>query len=53
VARTFSAADEEQLRQLHADDVCRNEIARQTGWSVGTVTVTEHDRCRICRTSVV
>ncbi|MET8114040.1 hypothetical protein [Streptomyces prasinus] len=38
MARTFSAEDEEQLRQLHADSVSRNEIARQMGWSVGTIT---------------
>lgn len=38
MARTFSAADEEQLRQLHADGLSRNEIARQMEWSVGTVT---------------
>ncbi|MGW0854166.1 hypothetical protein [Streptomyces sp. NPDC002690] len=38
MARTFSAGDEERLRQLHADGVSRNEIARQTGWSVGTIT---------------
>ncbi|MCX4608719.1 hypothetical protein [Streptomyces mirabilis] len=37
MSRTFSAADEERLRQLHADGVSRNEIARQMGWSVGTV----------------
>ncbi|WP_413757201.1 hypothetical protein [Streptomyces sp. MMBL 11-3] len=38
MARTFSAEDEDRLRQLHADGVSRNEIARQTGWSVGTIT---------------
>ncbi|MEU0844808.1 hypothetical protein ABZ370_35790 [Streptomyces sp. NPDC005962] len=38
MARTFSAKDEEQLRQLHADGVSRNEIARQMDWSVGTIT---------------
>ncbi|MFJ3665060.1 hypothetical protein ACIPSE_01250 [Streptomyces sp. NPDC090106] len=38
MARTFSADDEDRLRQLHADGVSRNEIARQTGWSVGTIT---------------
>ncbi|MET8511981.1 hypothetical protein [Streptomyces sp. NPDC005077] len=38
MARTFSAEDEETLRQLHADGVSRNEIARQMAWSVGTVT---------------
>lgn len=38
VARTFSAEDEETLRQLHADGVSRNEIARQMEWSVGTIT---------------
>lgn len=38
MARTFSHDDEERLRQLHADGVSRNEIARQMGWSVGTVT---------------
>ncbi|MFG2380572.1 hypothetical protein [Streptomyces avermitilis] len=38
MARTFSEADEETLRQLHADGVSRNEIARQMGWSVGTIT---------------
>ncbi|WP_406431564.1 hypothetical protein OHA59_36695 [Streptomyces sp. NBC_01589] len=38
MARTFSAEDEETLRQLHADGVSRNEIARQMGWTVGTVT---------------
>ncbi|MFD8685360.1 hypothetical protein [Streptomyces sp. NPDC059651] len=36
--RTFSAEDEETLRQLHADGVSRNDIARQTGWAVGTIT---------------
>ncbi|ROP53287.1 hypothetical protein EDD94_2790 [Streptomyces sp. PanSC9] len=38
MARTFSEADEERLRQLHADGVSRNEIARQMGWAVGTIT---------------
>ncbi|MEU7366627.1 hypothetical protein AB0B92_13690 [Streptomyces hygroscopicus] len=38
MARTFSEADEERLRQLHADGVSRNEIARQMDWSVGTIT---------------
>ncbi|MET9510768.1 hypothetical protein ABZX62_20300 [Streptomyces flavidovirens] len=38
MARTFSPDDEEQLRQLHADGVSRNEIARQMGWAVGTIT---------------
>ncbi|WP_328981760.1 hypothetical protein OG258_19900 [Streptomyces mirabilis] len=38
MSRTFSAEDEEQLRQLHADGVSRNEIARQMGWGVGTIT---------------
>ncbi|WP_328683152.1 hypothetical protein [Streptomyces sp. NBC_00343] len=38
MARTFSAEDEETLRQLHADGVSRNEIARQMDWSVGTIT---------------
>jgi DNA-binding transcriptional MerR regulator len=38
VARTFSAEDEERLRQLHADGVSRNEIARRMEWSVGTIT---------------
>ncbi|MFF9394213.1 hypothetical protein [Streptomyces griseoluteus] len=38
MARTFSAEDEERLRQLHADGVSRNGIARQMGWSVGTIT---------------
>jgi DNA-binding transcriptional MerR regulator len=38
VSRTFSAEDEETLRQLHADGVSRNEIARQMEWSVGTIT---------------
>ncbi|MFE9865880.1 hypothetical protein ACFYPZ_24600 [Streptomyces sp. NPDC005506] len=38
MARTFSAEDEETLRQLHADGVSRNEIARQMEWSVGTIT---------------
>ncbi|MGW2338607.1 hypothetical protein ACWCXS_32170 [Streptomyces sp. NPDC001685] len=38
MARTFSAEDEDRLRQLHADGVIRNEIARQTGWSLGTIT---------------
>ncbi|MBL1104932.1 hypothetical protein JK361_10050 [Streptomyces sp. 5-8] len=38
MARTFSAEDEERLRQLHADGVSRNEIARQMGWAVGTIT---------------
>ncbi|MER6112417.1 hypothetical protein [Streptomyces hirsutus] len=38
MARTFSAEDEEQLRQLHADGVSRNEIARRMEWSVATIT---------------
>ncbi|MGW2707305.1 hypothetical protein [Streptomyces sp. NPDC001340] len=38
MARTFSAEDEERLRQLHADGLPRNEIARQMGWAVGTIT---------------
>ncbi|MGW5198627.1 hypothetical protein [Streptomyces spiralis] len=38
MARTFSAEDEERLRQLHAEGVSRNEIARQMEWSVGTIT---------------
>ncbi|MFI2757822.1 hypothetical protein ACH5A3_02930 [Streptomyces echinatus] len=38
MARTFSAEDEERLRQLHADGVSRNEIARQMDWAVGTIT---------------
>lgn len=38
MARTFSRADEEQLRQLHADGVSRNRIAQEMGWSVGTIT---------------
>ncbi|MFF0649373.1 hypothetical protein ACFYVV_37875 [Streptomyces tendae] len=38
MARTFSAEDEEQLRQLHADGVSRNEIARRLEWSVATIT---------------
>lgn len=38
VARTYSAEDEEQLRQLHADGVSRNEIARRMEWSVETIT---------------
>ncbi|MFF9210470.1 MULTISPECIES: hypothetical protein [unclassified Streptomyces] len=38
MARTFSAEDEERLRQLHADGVSRNEIARQLEWSVATIT---------------
>ncbi|MGW4552007.1 hypothetical protein ACWEN4_37575 [Streptomyces violaceorubidus] len=38
MARTFSADDERRLRQLHADGVSRNEIARQLEWSVGTIT---------------
>ncbi|MEV5289929.1 hypothetical protein AB0K64_01655 [Streptomyces sp. NPDC053741] len=38
MARTFSAEDEEALRQLHADGVSRNDIARQMGWAVGTIT---------------
>ncbi|MFE0451610.1 hypothetical protein ACFW2D_10015 [Streptomyces sp. NPDC058914] len=37
MARTFSAEDEERLRQLHADGVSRNEIARQLEWSVATI----------------
>jgi len=37
MARTFSAEDEERLRHLHADGVSRNEIARQMGWSVATI----------------
>ncbi|MGW3305896.1 GcrA family cell cycle regulator [Streptomyces sp. NPDC001073] len=38
MARTFSDEDEERLRQLHADGVSRNEIARQMDWSVATIT---------------
>ncbi|MGY5534241.1 hypothetical protein [Streptomyces sp. C-3] len=38
MARTFSAEDAETLRQLHADGLSRNGIARQMGWSVGTIT---------------
>ncbi|MFH8362715.1 hypothetical protein ACH4FV_24415 [Streptomyces anulatus] len=38
MARTFSAEDAAILRQLHADGVNRNGIARQMGWSVGTIT---------------
>lgn len=38
MARTFDAEDAETLRQLHADGVSRNGIARQMGWSVGTIT---------------
>ncbi|MFD0210823.1 hypothetical protein ACFVH9_17220 [Streptomyces hirsutus] len=38
MARTFSVEDEERLRQLHADGVSRNEIARRMEWSVGTIT---------------
>ncbi|MGW2932949.1 hypothetical protein ACWDA7_14025 [Streptomyces sp. NPDC001156] len=38
MARTFSAEDEGTLRQLHADGLPRNEIARQMGWAVGTIT---------------
>ncbi|MEV5370528.1 hypothetical protein AB0N12_14425 [Streptomyces albogriseolus] len=38
MARTYSAEDEEQLRQLHADGVSRNEIARRMEWSVETIT---------------
>lgn len=38
MARNFSAEDEEQLRQHHADGLTRNEIARQMEWSVGTIT---------------
>ncbi|MDC2953376.1 hypothetical protein PO587_02780 [Streptomyces gilvifuscus] len=38
MARTFSREDEDTLRQLHADGVSRNEIARQMEWSVGTIT---------------
>jgi hypothetical protein len=38
VARNFSSEDEEQLCQLHADGVSRNEIARRLEWSVGTIT---------------
>lgn len=38
MARTFQRDDEERLRQLHRDGLSRNEIARQTGWSVGTIT---------------
>ncbi|MET8185715.1 hypothetical protein ABZV15_07945 [Streptomyces sp. NPDC005246] len=37
MARTFSAEDEETLRQLHADGVSRNEISRQMGWGLGTI----------------
>ncbi|WP_371538403.1 hypothetical protein OG210_21930 [Streptomyces sp. NBC_00466] len=38
MSRTFSPEDEETLRQLHRDSVSRNDIARQMGWSVGTIT---------------
>lgn len=38
MVRTFSIEDEARLRQLHADGVSRNEIARQMGWAVGTIT---------------
>ncbi|MEV5472975.1 hypothetical protein AB0L66_11535 [Streptomyces sp. NPDC052207] len=38
MARTFSAEDEETLLRLHADGLPRNEIARQMGWAVGTIT---------------
>ena len=38
MARTFSREDEGTLRQLHADGVSRNEIARQMEWSVDTIT---------------
>ncbi|OLO34625.1 hypothetical protein PZ61_0231720 [Streptomyces sp. MNU77] len=38
MARTFSAEDAAIRRQLHADGVNRNGIARQMGWSVGTIT---------------
>ncbi|PPS71992.1 MULTISPECIES: hypothetical protein [Streptomyces] len=38
MSRTFSAEDEERLRQLHADGVSRNEIAQEMDWSVGTIT---------------
>ncbi|MFD8072166.1 hypothetical protein ACFV3E_05885 [Streptomyces sp. NPDC059718] len=38
MARTFTEEDEERLRQLHADGVSRNEIARQMDWAVGTIT---------------
>jgi ParB-like chromosome segregation protein Spo0J len=37
VARTFSAEDEEQLRQLHADGLPRNRIAEEMGWALGTI----------------
>ncbi|MEU6449608.1 hypothetical protein [Streptomyces sp. NPDC046979] len=37
MARTFSAEDEEQLRQLHADGLPRNRIAEEMGWSLGTI----------------
>ncbi|MEV5429099.1 DUF3240 family protein [Streptomyces sp. NPDC052701] len=37
MARTFTAEDEERLRQLHADGLSRNEIHRQTGWALGTI----------------
>ncbi|MFD5711335.1 hypothetical protein ACFWHW_13210 [Streptomyces pharetrae] len=38
MARTFSAEDEERLRQLHADGLPRNRIAEEMGWAVGTIT---------------
>jgi hypothetical protein len=38
MTRNFTTEDEERLRQLHADDVSRNEIARRMEWSVGTIT---------------
>jgi hypothetical protein len=38
MARTFSDEDEAQLRHHHADGLTRNAIAREMGWSVGTIT---------------
>ncbi|MFE4918999.1 hypothetical protein [Streptomyces sp. NPDC056661] len=38
MARTFSPEDEETLRQLHGENLSRNEIARQMDWAVGTIT---------------
>ncbi|WP_448319242.1 hypothetical protein [Streptomyces sp. CO7] len=38
MARTFAAEDEQQLRELHQQNLSRNEIARRMGWSVATIT---------------
>lgn len=36
--RKVTAADKERIRDLHARGYGRNAIARETGWSAGTIT---------------